>query len=159
MKLRYETREKQSAVSPVIGVILMVAITVILAAVIGTFVMGMKPPGPNPQAGVDFNFDPGEQVMSATVISPGNVDRLNLSVNGASFAVDNTGSGDIWKVDTSNNVVYTTDDVKAGATVTIGVSGSGEDVELASGESIDDGSYQLIGVVDEESAVIDSFEP
>lgn len=30
-----------SAVSPVIGVILMVAITVILAAVIGTFVLGL----------------------------------------------------------------------------------------------------------------------
>jgi flagellin-like protein len=46
------------AVSPVIGVILMVAITVILAAVIGTFVLGL---GQNvqstPQASFNFNFD------------------------------------------------------------------------------------------------------
>ena len=34
-------RKEESAVSPVIGVILMVAITVILAAVIGAFVFGM----------------------------------------------------------------------------------------------------------------------
>ncbi|MEA2034076.1 MAG: type IV pilin N-terminal domain-containing protein, partial [Euryarchaeota archaeon] len=33
--------EREEAVSPVIGVILMVAITVILAAVIGAFVFGM----------------------------------------------------------------------------------------------------------------------
>jgi len=32
---------KQDAVSPAVGVILMVAITVILAAVIGTFVLGL----------------------------------------------------------------------------------------------------------------------
>jgi flagellin-like protein len=35
------TNDEERAVSPVIGVILMVAITVILAAVIGTFVLGL----------------------------------------------------------------------------------------------------------------------
>jgi flagellin-like protein len=37
----FTTDESERAVSPVIGVILMVAITVILAAVIGTFVLGL----------------------------------------------------------------------------------------------------------------------
>jgi len=42
MKQTLQTlRDDDSAVSPVIGVILMVAITVILAAVIGTFVLGL----------------------------------------------------------------------------------------------------------------------
>ena len=49
------------AVSPVIGVILMVAITVILAAVIGAFVLGI---GSNqeaaPQASLAFDFDKGD---------------------------------------------------------------------------------------------------
>ena len=36
------TRKNDEAVSPVIGVILMVAITVILAAVIAAFVFGMS---------------------------------------------------------------------------------------------------------------------
>jgi len=43
-------RKNEEAVSPVIGVILMVAITVILAAVIAAFVFGMGPPKQAPQA-------------------------------------------------------------------------------------------------------------
>jgi flagellin-like protein len=47
------------AVSPVIGVILMVAITVILAAVIGTFVLGLgdQVQSTSPQASFTFDFD------------------------------------------------------------------------------------------------------
>ncbi len=45
-----EIRKNEEAVSPVIGVILMVAITVILAAVIAAFVFGMGPPKQAPQA-------------------------------------------------------------------------------------------------------------
>ncbi|RLM63469.1 type IV pilin [Halorubrum sp. Atlit-8R] len=41
MKPRNQSNTEDRAVSPVIGVILMVAITVILAAVIGTFVLGL----------------------------------------------------------------------------------------------------------------------
>ena len=58
MKLQnlLDTPDDERAVSPVIGVILMVAITVILAAVIGTFVLGL---GENvesaPQASFDFS--------------------------------------------------------------------------------------------------------
>ncbi|WP_276255597.1 type IV pilin N-terminal domain-containing protein [Halomontanus rarus] len=53
--------EEERAVSPVIGVILMVAITVILAAVIAAFVLdlgsSMGEPGPNTAATVDVNSD------------------------------------------------------------------------------------------------------
>jgi flagellin-like protein len=47
------------AVSPVIGVILMVAITVILAAVIGTFVLGLGDQVSDnaPQASFSFDFE------------------------------------------------------------------------------------------------------
>ncbi|KAB1185678.1 MULTISPECIES: type IV pilin [Haloferax] len=47
------------AVSPVIGVILMVAITVILAAVIGTFVLGLgdQVSETAPQASFSFSYD------------------------------------------------------------------------------------------------------
>jgi len=47
-------RKEESAVSPVIGVILMVAITVILAAVIGAFVFGMGTPEKTPAANVEI---------------------------------------------------------------------------------------------------------
>jgi flagellin-like protein len=50
------------AVSPVIGVILMVAITVILAAVIGTFVLGLgdQVQTTAPQASFSFDFSSGK---------------------------------------------------------------------------------------------------
>jgi flagellin-like protein len=67
------------AVSPVIGVILMVAITVILAAVIGTFVLGL---GQNvqstPQA--SFNFDFNQTNTSVDVTHNGG-DRLEVGEN------------------------------------------------------------------------------
>ncbi|MEZ5334842.1 MAG: type IV pilin N-terminal domain-containing protein [Methanolobus sp.] len=47
----------EDAVSPVIGVILMVAITVILAAVIAAFVFGMGPPEQAPQASLRGSAD------------------------------------------------------------------------------------------------------
>ncbi|MFB6119064.1 type IV pilin [Halosegnis sp.] len=49
--------DDDQAVSPVIGVILMVAITVILAAVIGTFVLGLGDQVQNNAPSASFNFD------------------------------------------------------------------------------------------------------
>jgi len=55
------------AVSPVIGVILMVAITVILAAVIATFVLGLgeqvSSTGPQAQFTFDYNEDPDDTTV------------------------------------------------------------------------------------------------
>jgi flagellin-like protein len=59
MRLTDLTRD-DDAVSPVIGVILMVAITVILAAVIGTFVLGLGGEiqgSQTPQASFTFDYD------------------------------------------------------------------------------------------------------
>ncbi|MFC4357234.1 type IV pilin N-terminal domain-containing protein [Halobium salinum] len=76
------------AVSPVIGVILMVAITVILAAVIGTFVLGLgEQVGPSaPQA--SFSFD---QAGSDVTISHDGGDKiegadLEIRVDGTAVA-------------------------------------------------------------------------
>lgn len=52
MKANGKFRANEKAVSPVIGVILMVAITVILAAIIAAFVFGMAPPEMAPQASI-----------------------------------------------------------------------------------------------------------
>ena len=85
-------------VSPVIGVILMVAVTVILAAVIGSFVLGLgSNVEQNPQAGVTFDQD-GDSV-SVQVVSMSNADYLRVSVDsdsGASLASDftNVAEGD-----------------------------------------------------------------
>ncbi|WP_336326710.1 type IV pilin N-terminal domain-containing protein [Halovenus sp. HT40] len=61
------TNDDDRAVSPVIGVILMVAITVILAAVIASFVLGLgqgNDPAPTPT--IESDFSPDELVFSVT---------------------------------------------------------------------------------------------
>lgn len=65
------------AVSPVIGVILMVAITVILAAVIGTFVLGLGDSlSGGVQAGVAVDQSSGS--TSITYTSAGSADRITF---------------------------------------------------------------------------------
>jgi flagellin-like protein len=65
----------EDAVSPVIGVILMVAITVILAAVIAAFVFGMVP-----KMGTNYN-------VAATAAQSG-PDMIFITYNGGADAVD-----------------------------------------------------------------------
>lgn len=79
--MRFMSFERNTeAVSPVIGVILMVAITVILAAVIGAYVFGMAPPAQAP----DIHFSDLEATndgnVSATVIGSGNVTLSSLKI-------------------------------------------------------------------------------
>ncbi|WP_090379227.1 type IV pilin [Natronobacterium texcoconense] len=70
--------EENRAVSPVIGVILMVAITVILAAVIATFVLGVGDDiQEDPQAGVSID-DADETEVEVSVTSLGNADGVAL---------------------------------------------------------------------------------
>jgi flagellin-like protein len=71
----------ERGVSPVIGVILMVAITVILAAVIASFVLGFGDSvQENVQAGADIN-EKDDGTVDVTWISEGNADHLNVSVS------------------------------------------------------------------------------
>lgn len=102
MKLKQFVHDDK-AVSPVIGVILMVAITVILAAVIGTFVLGL---GENvestPQAGVSFSHS--DENVTMTMTSEGNIDVGTTTVNepgcaatpyGNLTAIGNTATTDV----------------------------------------------------------------
>ncbi|MDL5362166.1 type IV pilin N-terminal domain-containing protein [Halalkalicoccus sp. NIPERK01] len=99
-------------VSPVIGVILMVAITVILAAVIGAFVLGLgdglgEGAQPNTQLTISENKDASGNVESFTIVHEGG-DQLNVdefTVRGGS--IDDTAAnhedvltvGGEWVVD------------------------------------------------------------
>ncbi|AZQ15757.1 type IV pilin [Halorubrum sp. PV6] len=68
MKLQSQSNAEDRAVSPVIGVILMVAITVILAAVIGTFVLGL---GESVDQGATAGISYDANSSNVTVISLG----------------------------------------------------------------------------------------
>lgn len=72
--------EEERAVSPVIGVILMVAITVILAAVIAAFVLDLgQSVDQDAQAGVTIDVDESSEEVQVEVTSMGNADYVNLS--------------------------------------------------------------------------------
>ena len=101
MQLKDFLTEKR-AVSPVIGVILMVAITVILAAVIGTFVLGLGDSiGDNaPSASYSWDQQPTEtnpELYNVTVThqSGQNIDYQSISVGGT-YTSDGSIGADDW---------------------------------------------------------------
>lgn len=75
------------AISPVIGIILLLAITVILAAIIGIFVLDIGSPNYTPNAGVDVNQD------RVTLIDKNNdaQEILIEGANGSSQSLENIG--------------------------------------------------------------------
>jgi len=77
-------RENEDAVSPVIGVILMVAITVILAAVIAAFVFGMT--GDMPGATKNVIMTPKLVVGGGEEVEDGSADAIQLLIQGGSTA-------------------------------------------------------------------------
>jgi flagellin-like protein len=84
------------AVSPVIGVILMVAITVILAAVIGTFVLGLGDQVSEnaPQASLSFDYDTTNTQVNVTHEGGETLEGSNLELVGSSGTSATAGSQD-----------------------------------------------------------------
>lgn len=70
--------KKCEAVSPVIGVILVVAITVVLAAVIGTFVLGLGESLNSEPARAGISIDAGEDNVELTVVNTGNLEAIRI---------------------------------------------------------------------------------
>jgi flagellin-like protein len=108
------------AVSPVIGVILMVAITVILAAVIGTFVLGLgdQISQTTPSASFQFDYDRDADNGDSLTIAHGggdtlNANEVNITVSGES-GMDEDGPFE-WNGDTLGGG----DEVSAGSSVTL----------------------------------------
>jgi len=83
--------EDDAAVSPVIGVILMVAITVILAAVIGSFVLNLGQGVQQTAPQASFGFDYTNDSVDVTHESGDTVAATQLNVTSAA-AIDYSGS-------------------------------------------------------------------
>jgi flagellin-like protein len=84
------------AVSPVIGVILMVAITVILAAVIGTFVLGLGDQVSDSSPTASFNFDFADQTEVSITHDGGDAiddNSLTVKINGTNVYEGAGGTG------------------------------------------------------------------
>jgi flagellin-like protein len=110
MMSEQELRNKDRAVSPVIGVILMVAITVILAAVIGTFVLGLGDSiESSPQASWNIesvNLNDGDADNDGVKVTHNGgdqVDANNLKLTiGSSTAFENNAVTNDWSEDTND---------------------------------------------------------
>jgi flagellin-like protein len=134
--------DDERAVSPVIGVILMVAITVILAAVIGTFVLGLgdqvQQTSPNAQwnwettgggptaatgGGLDLTHEGGDSVEAST-----------LSISGSAIASSNCDCDDLTKT-TANPPNFGDDTVTAGVSLSL-KNGNSDFVASPSGKTV-----------------------
>ena len=126
MKLN-ELFADDDAVSPVIGVILMVAITVILAAVIGTFVLGLGSEIETTEPQAQFSFDSNADNDSVAITHDGGqpVDPNNIDV------VDTNGN--------AGDCTWGVSEVTAGDSCTIGLGSNTEGTLRVTWES-DDGS-------------------
>ena len=93
------TEDGDRGVSPVIGVILMVTITVILAAVIGAFVLGLGDQVSNNAPQASFSFDFADGNVTVTHNGGDNIDNSTLTVTNSSsgnktFTADPVSTGD-----------------------------------------------------------------
>ena len=91
MNLKSAIQNDDRAVSPVIGVILMVAITVILAAVIGTFVLGLGDSLGDNQPSAQLSISVDETDNNVTIEHNGgdsiNLDNLDVVARSGSSTV------------------------------------------------------------------------
>lgn len=91
--------KEDRAVSPVIGVVLMVAVTVVLASVIGVFAVGLGETAQTNVPEVDFDFTYGSG-SSVTISHEGgqNIDASDLEIRGAGGGTwpSRISSGDSW---------------------------------------------------------------
>jgi len=131
------------AVSPVIGVILMVAITVILAAVIATFVLGLGDQVSNtsPQASFSFEWNGAsgtEDALNVTHDGGETIQAQNLYIRGSdgSLGLDAASFGDTWNDYSSAGA---TSEIQAGMSATVNHVDSDAEASLvwqsAAGES------------------------
>jgi flagellin-like protein len=121
------------AVSPVIGVILMVAITVILAAVIASFVLGLGDQNnPAPTVNFEFSYDSTAGSDGEVVVTHGDGDEVNsdnLYIRGEQI---DESAKETTKADppTWTNINGGQTDVSAGKSVTIVLSNPGDEYVL-----------------------------
>ncbi|WP_410766794.1 type IV pilin [Haloferax sp. DFSO60] len=118
-----------SAVSPVIGVILMVAITVILAAVIGTFVLGLgEQTATAPQASFGFDYNGSNDNLTITHETGQTITATQLNVT-AGTAFSGGSESPAAKTSLSWKALTNDDEVSAGSTVGIEADSGNLDAE------------------------------
>ena len=123
MNTKKNLRDDERAVSPVVGVILMVAITVIMAAVIGAFVYGYggsMTASATPAFMVSRASDTGITITLTDMGGAGNVTGLDIQSPTAATAMTNTA----WTVGTTST--YTDAAIPTGTVIVMNATVDGE---------------------------------
>ena len=132
-RIKNRLTAEERAVSPVIGVILMVAITVILAAVIGTFVL-------------DLGQSAGVTAPQASLSVSANTNSENISISHNGGDGLDSGQTRIIVTNESNSESITWNEQAAGTSSILSV-GTTAKIDLDGGNRIDwngDGSYEIL---------------
>jgi flagellin-like protein len=114
------------AVSPVIGVILMVAITVILAAVIGTFVLGLTDGLGDDPPRTSFTFDYDDGVTGSACTLSADDGELTVTHDGGDgiaedrLSLKDSAGGSVSDLPTCDGVTDGSD-LSAGDSFTVGI--------------------------------------
>lgn len=130
MELR-NLAEDDRAVSPVIGVILMVAITVILAAVIGTFVLGLGGQVQNTTPQASFGWDTTGNSGTVTAVTVTHQTGDSIPVNAVSISSTQNIAQNASTTSGSSSQAWSdvgspsSGDITAGASATVYDTGSG----------------------------------
>lgn len=90
MKANRKFREENEAVSAVIGVILMVAITVAIAATVYVYVSGMIGGGMDKAPDLSFYQDKNEATLTVASVSETGVSWATIQVSGGDVPVNDT---------------------------------------------------------------------
>ncbi|SDJ65100.1 type IV pilin [Natronorubrum texcoconense] len=155
LKTKLVGDEEERAVSPVIGVILMVAITVILAAVIAAFVLDMGDMGdsaPNADIQFDLNYDSENNGDAGAVLTVTHTSGDSIDINEIDVQYEDVAT-EIDDIDSVTSDEFDGDQISAGSTyeITFEYEGSGEgelneDVDViweSDGSSSSLGSYEI----------------
>jgi flagellin-like protein len=163
MKLRTKlgSESKQDrAVSPIIGVVLMVAITVILAAVIGTFVLdlGQSAGETAPQASLSVSVDTAENNVTVEHTGGDGIDQQNTRViienaSGESLTWESASSSSSSTLTVGDSVDFSTNASDgAGSSSTANVNSAWTGLQNPSGNfPIQSGNQITVTVIDTES--------
>jgi len=151
MKLQnlLDTPDDERGVSPVIGVILMVAITVILAAVIGTFVLGLGDSVESaPQASFNFDYDASASADNVTITHRGGD---NINTNNTELRINDTA--------VSESGLTLDDSSQTLASATGGTFQAGESVTISGSDgALEESEIVLVTTGGDRQNIIASFE-
>jgi len=153
----------ERAVSPVIGVILMVAITVILAAVIGTFVLGLGDQVQQTTPQAQFGFDQSNESyngVEAETVTVTHESGDSISQSDLKVTVEGDTAFDVDSTNATSALWDGGSDVTAGSSVRVvgysdASSVSGEDLSPSTGAP----AWQAGGKINDTSDTWNAIQP